>query len=78
MLYGVTDAKPSKDMHHIHSIAKAPSLASEASNWLAVCGPCHEAIEGDEAQGMAVKRWSDAGYDEALHGASQDRGYQDV
>jgi len=44
-------------------------LAREASNWLAVCEPCHEAIEGDEAQGMAVKRWSDASYDEALHGA---------
>jgi hypothetical protein len=43
-------------------------LARKASNWLAVCEPCHEAIEGDEAQGMAVKRWSDARYDEALHG----------
>ncbi len=78
MLYGATDAKPSADMHHIHSIANAPSLAREASNWLAVCGPCHEAIEGDEAQGMAVKRWSDESYDEALHGARMKGGYQNV
>lgn len=66
MLYGVTDAKPSKDMHHIHSIRSAPHLRMGSNNWLAVCGPCHEDIEGDAMQGIEIKRWSERAYNEAL------------
>lgn len=70
MLWGVVDAKSSKDMHHIHSIRSAPQLRMQESNWLAVCGPCHEDIEGDAMQGMEVKRWSERAYSEALEGSS--------
>ena len=68
MLYGAVDAKPSKDMHHIHSINSAPHLRMDRSNWLAVCGPCHEAIEGRELEGMEVKAWSLRAYSKALEG----------
>lgn len=68
MLYGAIDAKPSKDMHHIASIRQAPHLRMVESNWLAVCGPCHEALEGRVLDGQAVKRWSVAGYERALEG----------
>jgi 5-methylcytosine-specific restriction protein A len=70
MLYGAMDAKPSKDMHHIHSIRSAPHLRMSPDNWLAVCGPCHEDIEGDAMQGMEIKRWSEHAYSEALEGSS--------
>ena len=70
MLYGAVDAKPSKDMHHIHSISSSPDLRMNRSNWLAVCGPCHEAIEGRELEGMQVKKWSVRAYSEALEGPS--------
>ncbi len=70
MLYGAVDAKPSKDMHHIHSIRSAPHLRMSPDNWLAVCGPCHEDIEGDEMQGMKVKRWSERAYNAAMEGSS--------
>ena len=68
MLYGAVDAKPSKDMHHIASIKQAPHLRMIESNWLAVCGPCHESLEGRVLDGQAVKRWSVAGYERALGG----------
>ena len=66
MLWGVVDAKPSKDMHHIHSIQSAPQLRMQESNWLAVCGPCHEAIEGQPIEGMQVKAWSHDAYNKAM------------
>jgi 5-methylcytosine-specific restriction endonuclease McrA len=78
MLYGATGAKPSKDMHHIVSIAKAPERRMERSNWLAVCRECHEDLEGDSMAGMAVKRWSEANYESILKGAQGIRGYQNV
>jgi len=34
----------------------------DPSNWLAVCEPCHEAIEGKPIDGMIVKRWSEENY----------------
>lgn len=70
MLYGAVDAKPSKDMHHIHSINSAPHRRMDRSNWLAVCGPCHEAIEGRELEGMEIKAWSVRAYGEALEASS--------
>lgn len=68
MLYGAVGAKPSKDMHHIASIRQAPHLRMIESNWLAVCGPCHEALEGNVLDGQAVKRWSVEGYEMACCG----------
>ena len=70
MLWGALDAKPSKDMHHIHSISTAPQLRMRESNWLAVCGPCHEAIEGLPIEGMQVKAWSVHSYIAMLEGSS--------
>jgi len=70
MLYGAVDAKPSKDMHHIHSIRSAPHLRMDPNNWLAVCGPCHEAIEGRELEGTQVKAWSVRSYIATLEGVN--------
>jgi 5-methylcytosine-specific restriction protein A len=70
MLYGAIDAKASEEMHHIHSIRNAPHLRMDPSNWLAVCGPCHEAIEGRELEGMEVKAWSVRSYDATLEASS--------
>jgi hypothetical protein len=70
MLYGVTDAKPSKDMHHIHSIRSAPQLRMQRSNWIAVCGPCHEDLEGDAMEGMKVKQWSERAYNAVLEASA--------
>ena len=70
MLYGAIDAKPSRDMHHIHSIRNAPHLRMDPGNWLAVCGPCHEAIEGRELEGMGVKAWSVRSYNETMEASS--------
>ena len=66
MLYGAVDAKPSRDMHHIHSISSSPHLRMDRGNWLAVCGPCHEAIESRELEGMEIKAWSVRAYSEAM------------
>ena len=63
MLHGVERAQPSEDMHHIHAIKDRPDLRMNRSNWLAVCAPCHEAIEGDAIEGMKIKRWSEENYD---------------
>ena len=68
MLYGAMDAKPSKDMHHIASIKQAPHLRMVEFNWTAVCGPCHEALEGNVLDGQLVKRWSVSSYQRALEG----------
>ena len=54
-LYGVEEANPTSDMHHIHSIASRPELRMHRSNWLALCRPCHEQIEGDEMAGLEIK-----------------------
>jgi 5-methylcytosine-specific restriction endonuclease McrA len=70
MLYGAIDAKPSRDMHHICSISDAPHLRMDPNNWLAVCGSCHEAIEGREIEGMEVKAWSVRSYSEAMEASS--------
>jgi hypothetical protein len=76
MLYGAIDAKVAVDMHHIASIKDAPHLRMEPSNWLALCRPCHETLEGEVIEGMRVKRWSEANYTHAMHGSGQDRGCQ--
>ena len=62
MLYGTIGASPARSMHHIESIKDAPEKRMEPSNWLAVCEPCHEAIEGKPIDGMIVKRWSEENY----------------
>lgn len=68
MLYGAVDAKPSRDMHHIHAIKDAPQLRMVESNWLAVCRNCHEQLEGKPIDGQAVKRWSEMHYNGACYG----------
>ena len=65
-LFGVVDAKPSRDMHHIHSIASSPERRMDPNNWLAVCFVHHEELEGDPLEGMACKRWSLEHYDKAM------------
>ena len=70
MLWGAMDANPSKDMHHIHSIRSAPQLRMHESNWLAVCGPCHEALEGQPIEGQRIKAWSVRSYNAMLEGSS--------
>lgn len=70
MLWGAVDAKPSKDMHHIYAIRSSPNMRMQQSNWLAVCGPCHEAIEGLPIEGIEIKAWSVRAYDAMLEGSS--------
>lgn len=66
MSMGVIGAKASMQMHHIVKITNASGLRMQRSNWLAVCDECHERLEADEAQGKAVKAWSEANYESAL------------
>jgi 5-methylcytosine-specific restriction endonuclease McrA len=66
MVLGVESAAPSRDMHHIVAIKKDPVLRMRRVNWLALCRDCHEAIEGDEVEGMKVKHWSGRNYERAL------------
>ena len=65
-LYGAMHAKPSRDMHHIVSIRKDSTQRMQRSNWLAVCGEHHEELEGNEVEGMACKRWSEANYERLM------------
>ena len=65
-LHGVMHAKPSRDMHHIVSIRRDSTQRMQRGNWLAVCGEHHEELEGNELEGMACKRWSEANYAEAM------------
>jgi hypothetical protein len=58
MRKGVVEANPSRDMHHIQSIADAPGRRMDWNNWLAVCRECHEELEGNPLEGMEVKNWS--------------------
>lgn len=62
MLFGVMDAQPSQDMHHIVAICNAPNERMQRSNWLAVCRMHHEELERDEIEGLKTKRWSDENY----------------
>jgi hypothetical protein len=67
-LHGVMHAKPSKDMHHIIAIRKDSTQRMQRGNWLAVCGEHHEELEGNELEGMACKRWSEANYVRLMDG----------
>ena len=67
MLVGVITANPSEQMHHIVAITESESLRMNPTNWLAVCVPCHDAIEGDSVAGMEVKQWSLANYETVLN-----------
>ena len=67
MLVGVIAANPSEQMHHIVSIQESESMRMNPDNWLAVCLPCHDAIEGDSVAGMAVKQWSLDNYEKVLN-----------
>ena len=62
MLYGILDAQPSQDMHHIISISTDPTQRMKRWNWLALCRACHEHLEGNAIEGKEVKRWSEANY----------------
>ena len=70
-LHGVAHAKPSRDMHHIIAIRKDSTQRMQRGNWLAVCGEHHEELEGNELEGMACKRWSEANYGAAMDTPSQ-------
>ncbi len=74
MLYGVVDAQPSKDLHHVIAIRRAPHLRMEPSNWLAVCSMHHEELERDEIEGMKTKRWSESYYHAAMGGVHHPSG----
>jgi hypothetical protein len=66
MLYGVQEAQPSQDMHHIIAIADAPSERMQRHNWLAVCRMHHEELERDQLEGQKTKNWSDCNYHQAM------------
>ena len=65
---GVLHANASEEMHHIEAIADNPIKRMDRGNWLAVCRPCHEELEGDTISGMVVKRWSEQFYEDSLNG----------
>jgi hypothetical protein len=65
---GVLHANASEEMHHIEAIADNPMRRMDRGNWLAVCRPCHEELEGDTISGMVVKRWSEQFYEDSLNG----------
>jgi 5-methylcytosine-specific restriction endonuclease McrA len=67
MLKGVIESNPSQHMHHIIPIAESEAMRMNPDNWLAVCIECHEAIEGDQMQGMQIKAWSDVHYINVLN-----------
>lgn len=67
MLLGVIDASASDELHHITSIAASPNNRMNPNNWLALCRPCHEAIEHDTTQGLLIRRWSDNHYDDTIN-----------
>jgi 5-methylcytosine-specific restriction endonuclease McrA len=67
MLVGVIAANSSEQMHHIVSIQESEAMRMNPNNWLAVCLPCHDAIEGDSVAGMAVKQWSLVNYENVLN-----------
>lgn len=62
MLYGIVEAQPSQDMHHITAIAVDSRQRMQRSNWLAVCRQHHEELEGNEMLGKEVKQWSEQNY----------------
>lgn len=62
MVMGVIEANPSEQMHHIISIAESEIMRMNPSNWLAVCLPCHDLLEGDAMAGMHIRKWSDLNY----------------
>jgi len=62
MLYGILEAQPSQDMHHIIAINADPTQRMKRWNWLALCRTCHEHLEGNEQEGKATKRWSEQNY----------------
>lgn len=67
MLFGVMEAQPSQDMHHIVAICNAPSERMQRSNWLALCRMHHEELERDEIEGLKTKRWSDENYHRSVN-----------
>jgi len=67
MLGSVVGANVSVAMHHIVSIAANSSQRMDSFNWLAVCNSCHEAIEGRQIEGMAIKKWSIDNYEAKIN-----------
>lgn len=67
MLHGVGLSNPSEQMHHIVAINVDEGRRMDFDNWLAVCVPCHEALEGDAIAGMQVKQWSKINYIDKLN-----------
>ena len=62
MLYGILEAQPSQDMHHIVAIGVDSAIRMKRFNWLALCRTHHEELEGNEMLGKEVKQWSEANY----------------
>jgi predicted HNH restriction endonuclease len=67
MIVGVIDANSSEQLHHIISIQESEAMRMNPTNWLAVCLPCHDILEGDAMAGMQVKQWSLANYENVLN-----------
>ena len=61
------ESNPSEQMHHVVSIAASERKRMDSNNWLAVCMQCHDRLEGNELEGMAVKRWSESHYEDKLN-----------
>jgi len=74
--FGALHANTAKHMHHIQRISDRPDLRMERSNWLSVCVPCHEVLEKDVIQAMAVKAWSEEHYDKTLRNSCVDENLQ--
>ncbi|EFX61834.1 hypothetical protein DAPPUDRAFT_120887, partial [Daphnia pulex] len=64
MIGGVEQANVTEHMHHIVKVSDAEQLRMRSDNWLGVCVDCHETLENDVAQGMKVKQWSLANYEQ--------------
>jgi len=67
MVVGVESANISEHMHHIIAVKDDESRRMNFDNWLAVCVPCHDLLEGDAMAGIEVKQWSNQHYVEALN-----------
>lgn len=67
MSRSVIESNSSVEMHHVFSISSNREKRMHSENWLAVCKSCHEALEGNEIEGIKVKRWSEQHYENKLN-----------
>jgi len=70
MTVGLLESNPSEELHHIFAIQDHPDYRMVSDNWLAVCHDCHQLLEGQSAEGLRVRRWSDKNYDNLINEGS--------